>query len=61
MLSQRHTSLRSHGASNDNGRLSVARTEARPSGCGVLAAAVPGGYGFILTYVADGVSIISKR
>jgi hypothetical protein len=61
MLSQRHTSFFAHGACNDNGRVSVARTEARPAGCGVLAAAVPGGCGFILTYVADGVSIISKR
>ncbi len=60
MLSQRHTPLASHAACNDNGRLSVVRTEERPAGCGILTAAVPGGYGFILTYVADGVLIISK-
>jgi hypothetical protein len=52
--------FRSHGACNDNGRISIARTEARPAGCGVLTAALPGNYSFILTYVADGVSIVSS-
>ena len=60
MLSHRYLGLHPETACNDNGRLSIERTEASPLPRGILAIAIQGGAPCTLTYVADGVSIITR-
>ena len=59
MLSHRHDGCRGKIALNDNGRLSVAWHQASPADVGIMAVASARGRSIDLTYVADGVLMIS--
>ena len=61
MLSDRHDGCRRESALNDNGRLSGAWHEASPADVGIMVVASKSGRSIDLTYVADGVLIISMR
>jgi hypothetical protein len=59
MLSRQHSGQDRSYACNDNGRLSAALSDLNPAGTGILAVAGRGGCTVGLTYIADGVLIIS--
>ena len=59
MLSRQHSGHDRSYACNDNGRLSAAWSDLNPAGTGILAVAGRGGCTVGLTYIADGVLIIS--
>jgi hypothetical protein len=59
MLSDRHDGCRRKTALNDNGRLSGAWHGPSSADVGIMAVARAGGRSIDLTYVADGVLIIS--
>ena len=61
MLSDCHNGCRRESALNDNGRLSGAWHGASPADVGIMAVANEGGRSIDLTYIADGVLMISTR
>jgi hypothetical protein len=61
MVSDWHNGCRRESALNDNGRLSVAWHDASPADVGIIAVANERGRSIDLTYVADGVLMISTR
>jgi hypothetical protein len=61
MLADRHDGCRRDSAFNDNGRLCGAWHEASPAHAGIMAVASARGRSIDLTYVADGVLMISTR
>ena len=61
MLSDWHNGCRRESALNDNGRLSGGWHEASPADVGIMAVANERGRSIDLTYVADGVLMISTR
>jgi hypothetical protein len=61
MLSVWHNGRRRESALNDNGRFSSAWHEASPADVGIMAVANERGRSIDLTYVADGVLMISTR